>query len=176
MKRVALLVLSALSLLLLLATLSLWIRSHWYQDRLTFARTTRFTINSHRGVLSFSRQWFTDGPWQGPRHFHPLDPEPLTLRSASTENIAALRPPWTFTKWPDSHLGTSGQVLSSHGLTVTFPHYLPALLALIFPTLLAFNLYRRRRARARNLCPTCSYDLRATPDRCPECGTARSPR
>jgi hypothetical protein len=53
------------------------------------------------------------------------------------------------------------------------PHWILAAALAILPTgKLTTAILRRRRKRA-GLCLVCGYDLRASPDRCPECGTAR---
>jgi hypothetical protein len=46
-------------------------------------------------------------------------------------------------------------------------------LSSLLPALWIFRHIRNRRASKAGCCPTCGYDLRASPQRCPECGTIR---
>jgi len=61
---------------------------------------------------------------------------------------------------------------SGWGLLV--PAWIPFLLTLALPAaraVPAWSRLRRSRRIAAGLCTACGYDLRATPGRCPECGT-----
>jgi hypothetical protein len=52
------------------------------------------------------------------------------------------------------------------------PHWFLIALTGITP---AFWLVARTRRPPKGICSTCGYDLRATPERCPECGTVAIP-
>ena len=57
---------------------------------------------------------------------------------------------------------------------LSFPAWLPAFLTAILPIRWLATPIRQRRLRKRGFCPSCGYDLRASTDRCPECGIAPS--
>jgi hypothetical protein len=65
-----------------------------------------------------------------------------------------------------AYAGRNGGV-SAHARSLRLPYWIPTLLFGLPP---AVTYVRRRRRRKPGHCRHCGYDLRASPERCPECG------
>ena len=103
----------------------------------------------------------------------PFDPRPLQWTSHPPARVFAgpvvqAHSP-CFVVGPFSLGGTDGTSMNHRAFTV--PHWFPATLAAVGPLVWLYRRLRIRRRLQRNHCPSCAYDLRATPGRCPECGT-----
>jgi hypothetical protein len=58
---------------------------------------------------------------------------------------------------------------------VTIPYWFLLVLTAIIPAVSIRRRIRQLHRKRNNLCQQCGYDLRATADRCPECGTRQIP-
>ena len=157
----------------------LWVRTLWFDDHLYLQAVTHNSCRlwklcvrsrSDRIVVELCGERATS-----PRDVAWLSEQPLLYRNWSANR----REPGDNTWRPKKHVFLYergfwwGRVPITSGTEYRFtvPHWFPLLLTGWLPTVTAIRMYRIYRRHARGLCPACDYDLRATPGRCPECGT-----
>lgn len=180
---------SVLSLLLFAATLALWIRSYQFAyealrvDHQTDVSTSQSLLWSHGG-LQWCREVVNRGDRSGWRWSHHIvrSPPPRD-QSRRAQAVRALANPLIGSprRWFE-RLGFQYRsfevrdptfdepyIYRATGLVAPFYAICPLLLAL--PLAKCSSLYRKRLRRINGRCTRCGYDLRASTDRCPECGT-----
>ena len=158
--------LTVLSLLLCLASAGLWVRGYWREDSLGRRRAARTgaagldfgAVSGGGGVMIFSYDRLSGFPWTGPDGWY---------RVTFAGRPVLYAGGWLPNRWGFglvSDLDSRG-----HWRGITFPAWLPTALFALLPTARVALFIRRRRRHRDGCCRKCGYDLRATPDRCPEC-------
>lgn len=143
---------------LCIATPAMWVRSYFVHDALDwstgYGRAGVFSAHGRLGI----------GHVIVPRAALGRIPGGVRWR-AEPVGVAELKPGWS------SWTGVQAAYISQGGFTaseVRIPYWM--LLTAGFVALIWMR--RRLRLPAPGCCPGCGYDLRATPQRCPECGRA----
>ena len=172
---------SAMSLLLCVAVCVLWVRSYWTRDLILFGRAggEGHLVQSLLGRV----HWMTDFGFHSGglgQFVHQADAlSPQAIWNGGTSGYpASVR--WHFgLVWQtydayhaDFRLGISGFI--THHRLVVIPYWALGIPFALAPLGWAVSWFRRRWRFGAGLCPSCGYDLRATPGRCPECGTPGS--
>ena len=135
---------AAVSLVMMLAMVVLWVRS--YSRTFLLHESSRTVIALEEGRLELllnryhvQRRWFSF--------------KALGVRVESFNGYTEGVPFW--------------------GLVMSLPLWLPVAVAAVVPGYCVFRrLVWRPQITNPTICQSCGYDLRATPQRCPECGTA----
>ena len=207
MKRWTLNILSALSLLVLVALAVLWVRSYNHSDFLwvRVSRAVPVQITDPQSLAAWEGMKAKKGYtgrydaldaaiafdygqchlfWESNRFITTKDapvlprvqygsdasklltlPKVSNLLSSTRGNINWRRLGFGYFRW---NIGF-GVPITIYRISV--PTWALCILTLLLPTLWFGQTWKKRHRVKDGLCPTCGYDLRASKDRCPECGT-----
>jgi hypothetical protein len=178
MRRRLFTLLSVVSLVLCVVTCVLWVQSHqrsesvgWYGPRVDGSLWVDWSVGI---VRVFYRRDNHRTDWGGVTEFEydaatpprPIPLDPVFLRETLTDT-------WG---WAGLLYGTNrdGGNRGTNGATLVVPFAWMAAATGLLPTAWLVRRARHGRRHRTGLCRSCGYDLRASPDRCPECGALPS--
>jgi len=173
---------AALSLLLCVAAIALWVRSYTGSDSVSRRWMTAADSHhiEHRGQQI---QWTLGQVRFLIQNDTAFFPGQMTPDSAN--------PHWSYFRYGAGHdgweappaesiwnrlgfaaweTGWSSSFADSHARVWAAPAWLLTVILALLPAAWGWGAYRQRRRKQTGRCIACGYDLRASPDRCPECG------
>jgi len=194
----------ALSALLCLATISLWIRGHYARDGLWYSTDSmRYSIHSYRGRIWLWKLSIAPNPsamvWSTPLRmstglqvdsvsdswYAPYTGKVIGKTISLGNDIIDAPGGWSATS--KQHFGfryvstdtwyPKAQLMWGYPTARSRAIFIPHWAVMIFTAILpAITINRSIRNRmSPGHCPKCGYDLRATPNKCPECGHEPKP-
>jgi hypothetical protein len=180
---------AVLSLMLCLATAGVWVRSSYTHDRWTRGfgyvaddgsmRMTTDEAVIANGTVKISRFQRDPPPRMGNRRRPPgvlTAPLQYSQPQRGVGSFDTRRPDLRLRGWAGFQFArpvNSPPFYYADGFGIAFPVWAVTIAFAVVPTLRIPSVWRRARAarwRRTSRCAHCGYDVRATPDRCPECG------
>jgi hypothetical protein len=180
--------LAGLSLLLCVASAAVWVESNWFIQHIIYAAVMPQTgavplsnwhmdhISCGWGAITIERTITThDEPVSAPKsglHFRQDQIRSNWVKPTVGTGTTVMNQ-LGFARWGGIGVRTiNGMTVNGYASTSTttvLPMWFLLLISVTLPLTWLYVGMRRRNRLCAGACQFCGYDLRATPDRCPEC-------
>jgi hypothetical protein len=164
-------VLTIFSLLLCCDVVILWVRSYWQLDVWVHdVDEHSYAFRTDRAAVCYRH--LTPPPRIRPRWSHEVYPADFRMfPPVSQRSILGFQYDAGTITMPPMKQGLQPRMDYT---AIVVPDWALVLCFGFLPARRAAAFFKKRRRVLEGHCKTCGYDLRATPDRCPECGTIQA--